>query len=182
MLGPDESRQFFQQLADRTKDKPLSLPQIVLSRAGYCDLNNPNKQALSYDGGHIEIVNERRSGVLNAIPIKLSYQLDIYTRYFEEADEYARNFIFNLINYPSLEINIPYQNANIKHKSQITLNPRITDNSNNSGRLAIDQFSRVSINFDINDAYLFSIPIMYNYDVDESSYLIYNDITKKIEE
>lgn len=182
ILGPADARQFFQQRADRTHDKALALPQIVLSRTGYCDINNPNKQALSYDGGHIETVSDRRSGVLNAIPIKLSYQLDIYTRYFDEADEYARNFIFNLINYPSLEINIPYQNANIKHRSQITLNPRITDNSNNSNRLAPDQFSRVSINFDINDAYLFSIPIMYNYDVDESQYYVYNDITNKIEE
>ena len=182
ILGPADARQFFQQRADRTHDKALALPQIVLSRTGYCDINNPNKQALSYDGGHIETVSDRRSGVLNAIPIKISYELSIYTRYFDEADEYARNFAFNLINYPSVDINIPYQGANIPHRSTIDLNNRISDNSNQSGRLAPDQYYRISLSFDINDAYLFSIPILYNYETaDDGSVHIYNDVTNKIE-
>ena len=126
ILGPSEARELFRQNSDRDFDKAMTLPLIVLSRDNYCEITNSNKQALSYDGGHIDIVNEKRSGVLNAIPIKLTYELSIYTRYFEEADEYARNFIFNLINYPTLDINIPYQNANIAHRSKIYLD-NLTD-------------------------------------------------------
>lgn len=169
ILGPSEARELFRQNSDRDFDKAMTLPLIVLSRDNYCEISNSNKQALSYDGGHIDIVNEKRSGVLNAIPIKLTYELSIYTRYFEEADEYARNFIFNLINYPTLDINIPYQNANIAHRSKIYLDNRVIDNSGNSGRLARDQYSKISLTLEINDAYLFSIPILYNWDIVEET-------------
>ena len=169
IIGPTDTKQMLAINSDRDKDSPLKLPMIVLSRDNYCEIANPNKQALSYDGGHIDIVSEKRSGVLNAIPIKISYQLDVYSRYFDEADEYIRNFVFNLINYPTVIINIPYQGTNIKRQVRISLNNRITDNSNQSNRLAPDQFYRISLNFDINDAYLFSIPIMYNYEIDEGT-------------
>ena len=81
-----------------------------------------------------------------------------------------------------MDINIPYQGANIPHRSTIDLNNRISDNSNQSGRLAPDQYYRISLSFDINDAYLFSIPILYNYETaDDGSVHIYNDVTNKIE-
>ena len=181
IIAPSDAKQFFAINSDRDKDKPMQLPAIVLSRDNYCELVNPNKQALSYDGGHVK-ANENKSAVLNAIPIRISYELSIYTRYFAEADEYARNFAFNLINYPSVDINIPYQDANIPHRSTITLNNQISDNSNQSGRLAPDQFCRVSFNFDINDAYLFSVPILYNYDVTDEDIYIYNDVTNEFED
>ena len=175
VLSPTESREMLQMNADRTRDVPLSLPMVTLSRENYCEIINPNKQALSYDGGHIDIVSEKRSAVLNAIPIRISYELSIYARYFEEADEYARNFIFNLINYPTVDIVIPYQNTNITHRSKIALNGRVADNSSSS-RLARDQLSRISIEFDVNDAYLFSIPVMYNYNiVDDGSVKVVTD-------
>ena len=176
IISPSDTKQFFALNSDRDKDAPLKLPAIVLSRDNYCELINPNKQALSYDGGHVK-ATETKSAVLNAIPIKISYELSIYTRYFDEADEYARNFAFNLINYPSVDINIPYQGANIPHRSTISLNNRISDNSNQSSRLAPDQYYRISLNFDINDAYLFSVPIMYNYDTEEDTKVsFWNDI------
>jgi hypothetical protein len=37
---------------------------------------------------------------LSAIPISLSYVINIYTRFLSEGDEYLRNFLFNIINYP----------------------------------------------------------------------------------
>ena len=120
ILGPTDAKETFAINSDRTKDAALTLPLITLSRPGYCEISNTNKQALSYDGGHFK-ANDQRSGVLNAIPIKISYQLDIYTKHYAEADEYARNFIFNLINYPTVTINIPYQDANISHNSTIDL-------------------------------------------------------------
>ena len=166
VLGPSEARELFRQNSDRDLDKAMSLPVIVLSRDDYCEIVNTNKQALSYDGGHIDIVSESKSGTLNAVPIHISYTLSIYTKFFEEADEYARNFIFNLINYPTVDINIPYQNANIRHRSKIYLNNKVSDNSND--RLARDQFTRITLSLDINDAYMFSIPIYYNYDMDDS--------------
>ena len=44
--------------------------------------------------GKVFNADSKVSDHLNAVPITLKYQIDIYTRYQEEADEYVRNFIF----------------------------------------------------------------------------------------
>jgi hypothetical protein len=38
-----------------------------------------------------------------------------------EGDEYIRNFVFNIINFPQLDITIPYNNLNYKHISNIRM-------------------------------------------------------------
>lgn len=109
------------------------------------------------------------SKVLNAVPIKITYQLDIYTKYFAEADEYARNFIFNFINYPKLSIEIPYNNAKVLHDSTVLVESTISDSSDIPERLIAGQFSRMTIRLSIDDAYLFSVPFMDNWKVEEGS-------------
>ena len=128
VLSPNDSTRLFQLKADLNNDKPLTLPFIAISRDSDIEIINTNKHALTYDGAHLE-VDEDKSKQLNAIPIKISYQLDIYTKYFAEADEYLRNFIFNLINYPRLSIEIPYNNSKITHNFTIQLDSTVSDNS-----------------------------------------------------
>ena len=79
IYGPDESSRLFEVIADNTKDKPIALPIIALSRPNGFTVKNTNKQPLTYDGYRLDS-NEDTSLVLNAIPILLEYQLDIYTR------------------------------------------------------------------------------------------------------
>jgi len=110
----------FQIKSQQNNDKPLTLPLIAISRDSDIEIISTTKRALSYDGGHLS-ATEKVSKLLNAIPIKISYQLDIYSRYFEEADEYLRNFIFNFINYPKLSISIPYNDADIQHDSMVQI-------------------------------------------------------------
>ena len=56
-------------------------------------------------------------------------RLFFYCKYFEEADEYVRNFIFNIINYPHIHITIPYNGANIEHDSTLLIESTVSDNS-----------------------------------------------------
>lgn len=167
ILKPDESSRLVQLLADQNNDKPLTLPLIALSRDSGMEITSTTKKALSYDAGHIASTVDK-SEVLNGIPIKLSYQLDIYTKYFAEADEYARNFIFNLINYPKISIEIPYHDAKIQHDSTIMLESTVSDNSDIPEKLISGQFTRMSIRFNIDDAYLFSVPFMSNWKIEYS--------------
>lgn len=162
ILKPSETSRLFQIRADQTGDKPLTLPLIAISRNSDFEIISTAKKALTYDGAHIA-ATEEKSEVLNGIPIKLSYQLDIYTKYFAEADEYVRNFIFNIINYPKLSIEIPYNNAKVVHDSNLILESQVTDNSDIPERLISGQFTRMSLKFTIDDAYLFSIPFMDNW-------------------
>lgn len=167
ILKPDESSRLFQLQADLNDDKPLRLPLIALSRDNSMEVTTTTKRSLSYDGGHVA-ANTGKSEILNAVPIKLSYQLDIYTKYFAEADEYTRNFIFNIINYPKVIVEIPYNNAKIHHSSNIMLESTVSDNSDIPERLISGQFTRMSLRFTIDDAYLFSIPFMDNWNVEYS--------------
>ena len=165
VLSPSDSSRLFQLKADENLDKPLTLPLIAISRDENMEIISTAKKALTYDGGHIKASPET-SELLNGIPIKLTYQLDIYCRYFAEADEYMRNFIFNLINYPNVSIEIPYNDAKVIHNSTIQLHNQVADNSNIPERLIRDQFTRMTIKFTIDDAYLFSVPFMDNWKIE----------------
>lgn len=113
-------------------------------------LENPEKYRV------IRMPNGRTTQ-LNAIPVNIEYQLDIYTRYLEEADEYMRNIIFNVINYPTLTIDIPYLEEHYTHYATIRINPSIEDNSDIPERLVKGQFSRLTATIVIDDAYIWDI-------------------------
>lgn len=171
VLSPNDSTRLFQLRADEHLDKPLTLPLIAISRDSDYEILSTAKRTLSYDGGHIA-ANEDKSELLNAIPVRISYQLDIYCKYFAEADEYAREFIFKLINQPNIRIELPYNNSKIVHDSSINLESTVSDNSNIPEKLISGQFTRLSIRFNLNDAYLFSIPFMKNWKIEETNKII----------
>ena len=175
VLSPNDTTRLFQIKADETNDKPITLPLISLSRDSEVRIRNANKRVMSFDGVRVraidnetkEEINPGRAYKLNAIPVAITYQLDIYTRYYEEADEYARNFLFNLINYPKLTIEIPYNNVSLTHDSNINLNSSIEDNSEVPLKLFPDQFYRWTFTLTIEDAYIFSVPLKENILIDE---------------
>lgn len=168
ITGPDETRRLFEYMVDVTNDEPIKLPLIALRRGRGITLQSVNKRPLTFDGITIE-ANKEKSIQLNGIPVTISYQLDIYTRYFAECDEYVRNFLFNFINFPKLTINIPYEGTNLVYDANITLNTSIEDNSDIPERLVAGQFTRFTFTFEINDAYMFSVPIRDNVSVDCSN-------------
>ena len=155
VLSPNETRRLFTWKATTDRDKPLTLPLISINRNRDVSIKTTSKQMLSHRG---KIFNSEKgvSDHLNAIPMTLSYVINIYTRYLEEADEYVRNFVFQLINYPKIEIQIPYNNSQLTYTSYLTLQPEISDNSDIPERLIAGQFSRMTLAITLNDAYLFS--------------------------
>ena len=159
ILKPDETTRLFEIQAHSNNDRNLKLPLIAISRDKEIEILNTQKQTKTFSGFNY-VLNKDVAIPINAIPIKISYQIDIYARYMAEADEYVRNFVFNFINYPSLEITLPYQDSNIKHESNILLQSTITDNSEIKEHLFPDQFTRFTLRFIIDDAYLFSMPAL----------------------
>lgn len=161
IFGPNETRQTFMSVIDENKDKPIKLPLITLTRNGGFTINNPNKQPLAFSGVVIDGTMEK-AAQLNAIPITINYQLDIYTRYMSEADELVRAFIFNFVNYPKIEVILPYNGMDAKHISSVRISPQVEDNSDIPERLIPHQFTRETFNVTIDDAYLFDIKIREN--------------------
>lgn len=167
IYGPADTAQLFETIADETKDKNIKLPLISVTRPGGYTVLNPNKFVRTYDGITLE-ANDDTSLILNTIPININYSIDIYTRKFEEADLYARELIFNIINYPTLKITIPYNSVNRVHNSEMRLYPEIEDNSGvPEMHFKYGQFSRFTLNIYLDDAYLWSVREHNNVSIDE---------------
>lgn len=161
ILKPNEVSRLWQVRADQKNDQPLTLPLIAISRDPSVTMDISTKRNLTFDGLKVG-TNEKQSVQLSAIPIAITYQIDIYTQRYEEGDEYLRNFIFNFVNHPKMKILIPYNGSNIEHVCYIRLNNTATDNSDVSEKLFADQFTRWSLQIEIHDAYLFSVPVKEN--------------------
>lgn len=163
LTGVNETRKLFEVVADKNNDKPIQLPLIALSRNGGYTIQEKYKQPRSYNSNEFIRMQDANSGaLLNAIPIGISYQIDIYARHLAEADEYARNIVFNIINYPKLNIEIPYEDSGLTHDANIRLITDVEDNSDIPERLISGQFTRFTIGIDIDDAYLFDVRIKDN--------------------
>lgn len=191
ILKPDEVMRLFQLKAEQSNDKPLSLPLIALSRDTSFEVDVTSKRPLSFDG-KILGQNSKQSIQLDAIPVTVHYQLDIYTKKYDEGDEYLRNFIFNLINFPKLTVEFTYNGVTARHTAYIRLLSSIQDNSDISERQFSGQFTRWTIQLELQDGYLFSIPFNDNWriitedEVDETgkviSYGSSIEIVEEIEE
>lgn len=177
ITGVNETKRLFEVLADKHDDRQIQLPIIALSRSGGYTILSKYKQPLSFAGSTM-VLNEKKGAKLNAIPIGISYQLDIYTRLLEEADEYARNIVFNIINYPKLTIEIPYESLGLIHDANIRLKTDVEDNSDIPERLIPGQFTRLTIGIDIDDAYLFDVRIKDNLSIVESRVDIHTEFSE----
>lgn len=168
ILKPDESTRLFEMTADLKKDHVLTLPVIAISRDKNIEILDANKQPKTFTGYDRNIkldesgkrIPQTKAIPLDVIPIRIGYQIDIYTKGMEEADEYMRNFVFNFVNYPKLAVEIPYNGLNIQHYSNIYLDTNISDNSDIREHLFPDEFVRFTIKLYIDDAYLFSAPVV----------------------
>lgn len=174
VLKPDEVARLFQIKADENNDKPLKLPLVAISRDKSVEILNTGKKGLSYQGMTLES-SEAGKMHLNAIPIKLTYQIDIYTKKYDEGDEYLRNFIFNFINYPRMQVVVPYNGANIVHDANLKLQEIVEDNSDVPQRLFVGEFTRWTLVVDIDDAKLWGAPVMEYVEIGDINVEINNE-------
>lgn len=165
VLKPDEVKRLFVIEADERNDKPIQLPLIAISRETQIDVMHPTKRAMSFDGMMLKS-DGKHTLQLDAIPISLTYQVDIYTRHFDEGDELLRELIFKIINNPQLTVTLPYNNQNLIQVCAMKMQGRVEDTSSISERLFSGQFTRWTMRIDIDGAYLYSIPYVDNVKVD----------------
>jgi hypothetical protein len=168
VLKPDEVSRLFRQREDQTEDKPLSLPLIALSRDKSVQIDANTKRPMSFNGMPVD-ATAKKTLHLDAIPITVNYQIDIFTQRYDEGDEYLRNFIFKLINEPALKILIPYNGVQLEHIAFLRVMSTVTDNSDISEKLFPDQFTRWTIELELQDAYLFSVPFTDNWTLEAAS-------------
>ena len=159
VLSPDETTLLIQVAADDSNDGPLKLPLIAISRNKDIEIESAIKQNKSFDGLIIgRDINNAATVHLNVIPVKTTYQLDIYTKKRIEADEYVRQYLFKLINNPQIVIEIPYNNYIVKHTANLRVLNTVSDTSDISTHVFPGQFYKWTIQLELQDGFLFSIP------------------------
>jgi hypothetical protein len=164
VLSPDESTRLIQLQAEDSGDEPLKLPLIVISRNKDLEIESAIKQNKSFDGLTVGKDSETNSTVhLNVIPIKTTYQIDFYTKKRIEVDEYIRQYLFKLINNPQIIIEIPYNNYLIRHTANLRVLNTVSDTSDISTHIFPGQFYRWTIQLELQDGFLFSIPKKQNW-------------------
>ena len=164
VLAPDESNRLIQLHAEDTNDSPLKLPLIAISRNKDLEIESTIKQNKSFDGFIISRDNKNATTVhMNVIPIKTTYQLDIYTKERIEGDEYVRQYLFKLINNPQIIIEIPYNNYVIKHTANLRVLNTVSDTSDIPTHIFAGQFYKWTIQLELQDGFLFSIPQKSNW-------------------
>lgn len=162
VLKPEESKRLFELTAEDKNDRPINLPFIAVSRNNDIELLSTIKNPKSYDGLKVYQTNNE-TVQFNVIPIRLQYQLDIYTKTLDENLEYVREFLFKLINNPVIKVQIPYNSSYIEHIANIRVLSTVSDTSDITEHLFSGQFTRYSIQLEIQDAFLFSIPFRRNW-------------------
>lgn len=73
-----------------------------------------------------------------------------------------RNILFNLINFPQLVVYIEYNGEKIEFHSAVTINGEVEDTSDISERMVSGQFTRLSLQISVDDAYLWDFRIRDN--------------------
>lgn len=164
VLSPDEYTRLIQLNAEDNNDQPLKLPVLAISRNKDIEIESTIKQNKSFDGLVISKDNTTATTVhLNVIPIKTTYQIDIYTKKRIEVDEYVRQYLFKLINNPQIIIEIPYNNYIVKHTANLRVLNTVSDTSEISTHLFPGQFYKWTIQLELQDGFLFSIPQKKNW-------------------
>lgn len=159
VLSPDESARLIQLSAEDSKDASLKLPLISISRNKDIEIESAIKQNKSFDGLIIETDDTTAKTVhMNVIPIKTTYQLDIYTKKKIEADEYVRQYLFKLINNPQIIIDIPYNGYFIRHTANLRVLNTVSDTSDIATHIFSGQFYKWTIQLELQDGFLFSLP------------------------
>lgn len=164
VLNPDETKRVIELQAEDSEDKPLQLPLLTIARNKELEITNAIKQNKSFDGLIIQKDTVNAATVhMNVIPVKTLYQLDIYTKRQLDADEYVRQFLFKLINNPQIIVEIPYNNYVIKHTANLRVLNSVSDTSDIPTRIFSGQFYRWTIQLELQDGFLFSIPYKKNW-------------------
>lgn len=136
----------------------IKLPLISLVRPSWSLIGSKKPQAMIFDG--VIVKDDKENDIvrsIQAIPIIINYQLDIWTDNRLENDMIMRELIWNYTLNPTLEICIPYKDIDYKHTFNIFFNDEIEDNSDIQEHKNLGRLFRQTITFYTDDAYLWKV-------------------------
>jgi hypothetical protein len=149
ILPVEDAFRFVSQL---NADK-LDLPTISTTRLGITILSSQVNQAAKTIGHYVGRDGENNNVYVQSIPIRIEYQMDIFTVDRASNDAIVRELIFFFMLKPTLVAHYRY-GLNIDHNFNLFLNEDVTDNSDTLEHVNSGVKFRTTLTFYTDDARL----------------------------
>ena len=132
----------------------IEFPMISTTRLGYSIRNSDVNFNAKRIGSFVRRDGENNNIYAQVIPIRIEYQLDVFTVDQETCDEIIRELVFFFAQHPTLEAHFEY-GLDIDHNFNMFLNDDIVDNSDTVEHINKGVLFRNTLTFYVDDAYLF---------------------------
>jgi hypothetical protein len=133
----------------------MQFPLVSINRTGYgIRFEELNFNAL-HQGGTVRINENSNITMARIIPIRIDYQVDVFTVDKHMNDEIVRELLFYFALKPTHELHVPY-GINIEHKYNLILNEDVVDNSDTVNHVNNGVLFRTTFTMYCPDAYLWA--------------------------
>lgn len=141
----------------KSENDKIELPIISIARTGW-SLSESRPHPMKFIGelsriDEGEVNNEKKIVNVYAMPIRIDYLLDVWTKRRLDNDNIMRELLFYYSIHPTLQVKIPYGLDDYKNFN-IMFGTDIEDNSNIPEHVNIGEYIRQTISFYVDDAYL----------------------------
>lgn len=132
----------------------VDFPMISTTRLGYSIVSSNVNQSAKTIGSFVVRDGKNNNVFAQSIPIRIEYQLDIFTVDRWTCDEITRELIFYFYQHPTLVAHFDY-GLDIDHNFNLFLNDDIVDNSDTVDHADKGVMFRNTLTFYTDDARLF---------------------------
>lgn len=136
------------------KKDDVKFPLISTMRLGYSIVSSNVNHNAKMIGSFAKRDGENNNLFAQSIPIRIEYQLDVFTVDKQSCDEIVRELIFFFYQHPTLQAHFEY-GLDFNHNFNIFLNDDITDNSDTVEHINNGVMFRNTLTFYTDDSRLF---------------------------
>lgn len=130
-------------------------PLVSINRTGWSMQNSKINWTATNVGGFQKRNNDGTNTLMKVIPIRIDYQVDIFTVDRYSCDDIVRELLFDLVSTPTLSIDIPYK-LDCKHNFNLFIDDSVIDNSDTVEHINNGVMFRNTFTMYTDDAYLFA--------------------------
>ena len=180
------SENVFEIIGDLENDN-IQFPIISLTRTGWSikDFHQETQTHLGALVDYIEPTDKKDDRLkqvrLQAIPIKINYQVDIWTQNRADNDILARELIWFYTLNPQLLVKIPH-GLNAKHVFNVMFDFDIVDNSDIVEHNSKGRYYRQTLGLYVDDAYLWRSSVTNVPKIEDLKYSIYEGDIQSIKD
>ena len=132
----------------------VKFPMISTTRLGYSIRNSDINYTAKMIGSFTTRDGKNNNIFAQTVPIRIEYQMDVFTVDRQSCDEIVRELIFFFLQHPTLQAHFDY-GLNIEHNFNLYLNDEIVDNSDTVEHVNTGVMFRNTLTFYTDDARLF---------------------------